>query len=231
MQVLWEKLYEDFVEALDAQDNGISAYDPAQTKDLKKRFKEGGVTLASLVGDLNNDYSDDDETAAPEPGSAQAAEDARFLQASALIGSAFARKLTYYHRAWLPARALISAAYNSLPPAPSPLSQILVLAPAAPWKDHISALERAFPDRPPLLYVLYAESAEPAAKWRLQAVPAGDGFESRKPLPEAWRGVRDQALDALTGVPGGVFVHANGFIGGHATKEGALEMARMAVEA
>lgn len=237
VQVLWEKLYADFVEALDAQDNGISVYDPAQTKDLEKRFNDYGVSLGSLVGDLNHDYSDDDDeppgpaTPQPhEPGPAQAAEDTRFLQASAMIGTAFVRKLTHYHRAWLPARALVTKAYTALPARPSPLSQILILPSGAPWKDHLSALESAHPDRPPVLYVLYPESAEPAAKWRLQAVPVSDGFESRKALPEKWRGVREKALDELTGVPGGVFVHASGFIGGNETREGALEMARRAVE-
>ena len=51
-------------------------------------------------------------------------------------------------------------------------------------------------------------------------------FASRKPLPTAWRGLRDEELSAKTGIPGGVFVHASGFIGGNATEEGALQMAR-----
>ncbi len=31
-------------------------------------------------------------------------------------------------------------------------------------------------------------------------------------------------LSLQSGVPGGIFIHASGFIGGHATKEGAIEM-------
>lgn len=48
----------------------------------------------------------------------------------------------------------------------------------------------------------------------------------RLPLPEPWRGLRDEALSLVTGVPGCVFVHASGFTGGNRTREGALEMAR-----
>ena len=48
----------------------------------------------------------------------------------------------------------------------------------------------------------------------------------RLSLLEEWRGVRDHALSELSGIPGCVFVHANGFIGGNTTYEGALEMAR-----
>jgi uncharacterized UPF0160 family protein len=33
----------------------------------------------------------------------------------------------------------------------------------------------------------------------------------------------------MTGIPGCIFVHANGFIGGNKTKEGALAMARAAL--
>ena len=65
-------------------------------------------------------------------------------------------------------------------------------------------------------------------KWRVQAVSvAPASFESRKPLPAAWRGLRDEALSQLSGIPGCVFVHAAGFIGGNSTREGAVAMARL----
>jgi uncharacterized UPF0160 family protein len=67
--------------------------------------------------------------------------------------------------------------------------------------------------------------------WRVQAVPESEGsFASRKGLPAAWRGLRDADLEAASGIPGATFVHAAGFIGGHKTKEGAVQMARRALE-
>ena len=64
-------------------------------------------------------------------------------------------------------------------------------------------------------------------KWRVQTVPVAPGsFQSRKPLPKAWQGLRDKQLDDVSGIPGCVFVHASGFIGGNATYEGALSMAQ-----
>jgi uncharacterized UPF0160 family protein len=99
-----------------------------------------------------------------------------------------------------------------------------------PWKEHLFALEEELGVAKPILYVLYEDERE--EKWRIQAVPPSAGsFEQRKGLPAAWRGLRDDALSAAAGVPGGVFVHASGFIGGNATYEGALEMARKAVAA
>lgn len=52
----------------------------------------------------------------------------------------------------------------------------------------------------------------------------------RLSLLEEWRGVRDNALSELSGIPECVFVHASGFIGGNKTKEGALEMARRTLQ-
>lgn len=64
----------------------------------------------------------------------------------------------------------------------------------------------------------------------MQAVAVSrDSFESRKPLKKEWRGVRDNELSNVAGIPDCVFVHASGFIGGNATKEGALEMARQSM--
>ncbi len=63
------------------------------------------------------------------------------------------------------------------------------------------------------IYIVYPD--ETAKNWRVQAVPAApESFESRKALPEPWRGLRDDELSNVTGIEGGIFVHASGFIGG-----------------
>ena len=62
-------------------------------------------------------------------------------------------------------------------------------------------------------YVVYPD--ETAGSWRVQAVPVSpDSFESRKALPEVWRGLRDEKLSEVSRIDGGIFVHASGFIGG-----------------
>lgn len=43
--------------------------------------------------------------------------------------------------------------------------------------------------------------------------------------------MRDSKLSEISGIPGGVFVHASGFIGGNETFEGALDMVKKALEA
>jgi uncharacterized UPF0160 family protein len=64
----------------------------------------------------------------------------------------------------------------------------------------------------------------------LQAVNEPGSFALRKGLPSAWRGLRGAELHAASGVPGGVFVHAAGFIGGHDSENGALQMAVKGLE-
>ena len=228
VNVLWKKLYEDFIEALDAHDNGISVYDPSETKGIHKRFYDGGIGLGSLVGDLNANFDEEDGVT---PEQAQEAEDNRFLKASSLMGESFLRKLKYYHRAWLPARTLVHETYNSRKQYDAK-GRLMVFPRGCPWKDHLYTIESEKPDEEKVLYVLYPESEHEGAKWRIQAVSISiDSFESRKALPEAWRGVRDDQLNEVSGIPGSIFAHASGFIGGNKTKDGALEMARKSIEA
>lgn len=228
VDILWKKVYEDFIEALDAHDNGISVYDPSETKTLQKRFYDGGIGLGSLVGDLNANFEDPSPTETPEQ--AQAAEDARFLQASSLMGSSFLRKLQYYHRSWLPARTLVHQTYNARKEYDTK-GRVMLFPRGCPWKDHLYTLEAERPDEEKVLYVLYPESELEGAKWRVQAVSVSkDSFESRKPLPNIWRGERDSQLSEVSGIEGCVFAHASGFIGGNKTGKGALEMAKKAIE-
>ena len=78
-----------------------------------------------------------------------------------------------------------------------------------------------------VLYVLFPGEG---GSWRVQCVPArADSFESRRPLPEPLRGLRDAALSERAGIAGGVFVHATGFIGGMRTFDAALALARLAM--
>ncbi|KKK24957.1 UPF0160 domain protein [Aspergillus rambellii] len=232
VDLLYNKIYADFIEAIDANDNGIASYDPeaVAAASIEKRFRDGGITITSVVGDMN--YPD--ATSSEEPQE----EDALFAQASTFIGSVFSRKLRHACSSWLPAWNTVQAAYASRREV-HPSGRILVLPQGGvPWKEHLYNFEReaagSDSEAEQVYYVLYPESATEGAKWRVQCVSVNEGsFVSRKPLPESWRGVRDADLDGVlaaeSGAPkipeGAVFVHASGFIGGHQTREGAYAMA------
>uniref|UniRef100_A0A8C7EF67 MYG1 protein n=1 Tax=Nothoprocta perdicaria TaxID=30464 RepID=A0A8C7EF67_NOTPE len=153
---------------------------------------------------------------------------AGFRRAMELAGSEFLERLDYYHRAWLPARALVEDAVRRRFQVDASGAVLELPQGGCPWKEHVLSLERELALPRALLLVLYPDTS---GQWRVQSVPAGpDTFESRLPLPEPWRGERDEALSQLTGIPGCVFVHASGFVGGHRTRDGALAMARRALE-
>ncbi|PWB52027.1 MAG: hypothetical protein C3F18_08625 [Nitrosomonadales bacterium] len=57
----------------------------------------------------------------------------------------------------------------------------------------------------------------------------GRQLRNRKSLPAAWAGLDGEELDQSTGIHGCVFCHRGRFVAGHGTKEGALEMARLAL--
>jgi uncharacterized UPF0160 family protein len=60
--------------------------------------------------------------------------------------------------------------------------------------------------------------------WRIVAIPPELGsFAQKKPLPEAWAGLTDDELEAVTGIPGSVFCHKNRFIAVFKTREGAVK--------
>lgn len=164
-----------------------------------------------------------------------------------MTGQEFEAQLGYMATAWLPARDIVKAGLDKRLDV-DPSGQILVLQQvrlayrtvtnkltrpqAAPWKDHLFLLETSLSLPAPILYILYPEGDEPGSRWRIQCVPVdSDSFENRKSMPEAWRGVRDEELSKVSGIPGCIFCHASGFIGGNETYEGSLEMARQSLKA
>ena len=245
VRTLWNKMYLDFIEAIDAHDNGIGVHDPAKLEaaGIEKRFSNGGSNISAAVGDFNLEWND---PALSDPAEAKRKEDARFQEARSFIGTIFRRKLAYYATSWLPARSVVQGAFGDRRKHDA-RGRIMLLDRSVPWKAHLYSLEaeeaKGDDDAPPkategageggsreVLYVLYPESLSADSKWRIQAVPVSEGsFESRKALPDAWRGLRDEQLDDVAGVPGGIFVHASGFIGGHRSREGVLGMARRAL--
>ncbi|KAI0757011.1 GAMM1 protein [Daedaleopsis nitida] len=216
VEVLWLKMYRDFIEAIDAIDNGINQY----PTDLQPKYRNR-TDVSSRVGHLNPAWN--------ESADAQTV-DAKFLQASALVGTEFLSRLDYYANAWLPARDLVVDALEKRKQVDQN-GRIILFEQFAPWKEHLFELEAALgiPEAEKPLYVLYPD--ETGGNWRIQAVPvAPESFDSRKALPEQWRGVRDEELSKLSGVEGCIFVHASGFIGGNKTKEGVLRLAHLALD-
>eukprot|EP00899_Mesostigma_viride_P005389 jgi/Mesvir1/14851/Mv05469-RA.1 len=207
-------VYKNFMEALDAIDNGINQYDT----DKPPRY-HSSTHLSARVGFLNPHWNEG------EPGSYPDA-DKKFEKAMELAGGEFLECVRYHGSVWLPAREIVEEALSSRKQVDES-GQVIVLKTSCPWKEHLYMLEEEMGVESNIKYCLYQDDK---GGWRVQAVPVTNGgFESRKALPVAWRGLRDDALSAESGIEGGVFVHMSGFIGGNKTYEGAVAMAKKAL--
>jgi len=207
-EVVYLRIYDNFIEAIDGMDNGIDCYPP----EIQPKYKVH-TDLSARVGGLNPWWND-----------TKSNPDDRFKEAVALTGKEFLDTVNYYGKSWMAAREIVVRAIESRFEVDKS-GEIICLETFCPWKGYVLELEPLMGVQVPIKYVLFPDQSGP---WRIQCVPKSDqGFENRKPLP--WKGLRDEELTKASGIPGGIFVHINGFIGGNKNKEGALEMARKAL--
>lgn len=218
MEAIYEKLYKDCIEEFDAVDNGISAY----SSDIIPLFKTGSTSIFSSINLLNPSWIRVQGMDSEEESKLSMQQ---FEKAMKLAGNIVMDILDDLIQNWWPARRIVADAYDNRYKIHSS-GKIMILEPNCPWENHLSELEQ---ENKEMLYVIYHDNLH--QKWMVRAVAIMPGsFVSRKALPESWRGLREDALDKVTNIPGGVFVHATGFIGGHRTKDGILALCELALK-
>jgi uncharacterized UPF0160 family protein len=204
LEAVFQRVYTDFVEAMDGIDNGV-VNSLGKYKDL--------TGLSSRVARLNKTWNCKSAFDA----------DSAFAQAVELTGSELVYFVQNATNVWLPARLVVQRAL-----AARTVAEVIVLSEFCPWQDHLDELLAGGGGgvEGRVLYVLWPDGKE----YRIRAVPKEpDSFETLRPLRAEWRGLRNEALDAVVGIAGCTFVHAGGFMGGHTTLEGAMEMAKRSI--
>lgn len=205
---LHDRLYRKFIEPFDAVDNGVNQY----PGDIEPAYARP-FDIFAQVDSLNPSWNEEGVST-----------DARFAEAVALAGNAFRAVIKGTLKSWLPARTIVQTCLLACNSKDADESKILVLDTNCPWKEHLFDLEEKLGIQGKIVYAIYEDLNEKT--WRIQSVPVKlDSFESRKMLPEAWRGLRDSELDAASGIEGCTFVHRSGFIGGNKTLQGVKQMA------
>ena len=100
--------------------------------------------------------------------------------------------------------------------------RVIVLEKYTPWKRTVHALSAD------ALYMIYPSES---GQWRIQTVPVEPGsFEDRKPLPKAWAGLSDKALQDESGITDAMFCHNGLFIAGADSFESTMKMAAIALQ-
>jgi uncharacterized UPF0160 family protein len=169
-------------------DNGVNQY----TSDIKPNYRVA-TDLSARVGRLNPAWN---ETGVDI--------DSRFRQGMQMAGQEFLQAVEYYTKAWLPARAIVEEAIKKRLEV-DPSGEIIKLGQFCPWKDHLYNLEKELDIEGLIKYVLFQDSN---GTWRVQCVGvSADGFDNRLSLAAPWRGLRDNQLSEVSGIPDCVFVH------------------------
>ncbi|CAG0891137.1 unnamed protein product [Cyprideis torosa] len=208
---IFMKTYEHLIEEIDAIDNGISIC----PDDMKKYHIT--THLSARLGRLNPTWLNPEQDT-----------DQIFPQAVALAGSEFFDRVNFYGNVWWPAKAIVVEAFEKRFQIHESGEILELPKSGCPWKEHLYDVEREQGIEGVAKFVIYTDTN---GKWRVQGIPIAQGsFANRVPLLEAWRGLRDEELSKRSGIPGCVFVHTSGFIGGNTTREGALEMAAVTLE-
>jgi uncharacterized UPF0160 family protein len=216
VDLVYTRLFQNMLQALDAIDAGVEMASATVYTDT--------TGLASRVGRLNPRWNEVIEgpwgQQPPDP-------DERFKQAIQLCGNDFQAELVKIVESDLPARTLVEQAIQKRHMMDASGEIICLESGRLPWMAYFYKLERRYRVKPLIKFVLYTDGT---GMWRVRAVPVkGKPFKSRLFLPEEWRGMRDENLSTVTNIPASRFVHANGFVGGSDTFEGALAMAKEAL--
>jgi uncharacterized UPF0160 family protein len=79
-----------------------------------------------------------------------------------------------------------------------------------------------------LLFVIYPN--EDGSAWYCRTIPPEPGsFGQRLSLPEAWRGLQEEAFSKAAGIEDGVFCHPSGFICGARSQASVVRLAERAI--
>ncbi len=141
--------------------------------------------------------------------------DSRFLEAVAVARQILGREITHA-RALAAAEGLVRQAYEQASD-----KRLVIL-------DAFYPHEKTLAGYPEPLFTVFPR---PDGSWNVKAIRNDvSSFKNRKDLPEEWAGKRDRELASITGVLDAVFCHAGRFMAVAKSKEGAIQLARHAID-
>jgi len=193
----------DLVQYLDMSDTGSAKNAP------------GGYGLSAVISGFNPTWLDDEQAGSAD--NAEAMRLRQFRRAMEFMADVLINQVKY--------RVGSMRALEQVRQA-EPLEGgclLFIRNGALPWSSVVRN------EMPKVLFVISYHTTE--HRYMLHTVPATtDTFEARADLPAAWAGLQGAELAAATGVPDAVFCHNNLFIAAAVSFDGALTMARQALE-
>jgi uncharacterized UPF0160 family protein len=194
----------DIVQYLDLSDVGAAKNAP------------GGYGLSAVISGFNPNWLDEQRLGYGD--AAEAFRLTEFRRAMALLTDVLINSVKYRVGAMLAVEQVRqSQALEG--------GRLLLLKNSAlPWTQLVRK------EMPKVLFVISHSLSE--NRYLLNTVPmSAESFQARADLPEAWAGLRDAELAAVTGVPDATFCHNGRFIAAAKSYEGAYAMALQALAA
>ncbi|MRV72779.1 MYG1 family protein [Duganella sp. FT92W] len=193
----------DIVQYLDLSDVGVAKSAP------------GSYGLSAVVSGYNTNWLDEQRLGYGE--AAEAYRMAQFRRAMAVLADSMVNAVKYRVGAMLAVEQVRNAQVLEG-------GKLLFLENGAlPWSQVVRR------EMPKVLFVISHSIAE--QRYMLHTVPLNtESFDARADLPEAWAGLRDAELAAVTGVPDAGFCHNGRFIASAKSYAGAHAMALLALD-
>jgi len=186
---------------------GVDAGDNGQTIASPTIPDVAQMTISGVIGGFNPTWEEPEDDAVV---------DARFADALELATTVLRREIAGAAATVSAQRIVADAVAASADP------RIVELDRSLPWHRAVHA------HAPDAVFVVVPKSSG----WGVQCVPAVLGqFANRLDLPEAWAGLENAALQAVTGVDDAVFCHAGRFLAVARSREGAMALAQLALAA
>ena len=150
LSVIYKKVYQNFIEEIDAIDNGV----PIASEEPRYKIR---TNISNRVGRLNPEWNSNQTVNLDEI----------FKKAMKLISEEFLYSVNYFISVWLPARDYVrSALDNRFEMHKS--GQIVEFTERFPWKEHLFDLEEEMNIGHEIKFVLFNDKPN---SWRVQAVP------------------------------------------------------------
>jgi uncharacterized UPF0160 family protein len=225
---IYNYVYLELFESIDAIDNGISQYENADPPNYRIT-----TDLSSRVARLNVSWNQTKEKEKEKDKNAmESLEMERFEKAMKVCDAELVECITICALSYIPARKIVETAILNRKQVHES-GQIIEMTAFCPWTDHLFQLEKELSitssssdSQNTIPIILFAIFAVNNNEFCIRAVPLSPkSFKLRKQLKESWCGVPDSEIEDASGIKGLKFVHSNGFIAGAKTRDAALALA------
>ena len=218
METVYQKMEKSLILGIDAADNGFNPIKNAlesmpniPSDQQRELIAQGNIpfTLTQIIKDFNPTWESDRDM------------DEAFMDAMSFAKDIFLNRLDSIIDALDGKDYILNHIDFSA-------EHIMILEQFAPWQGVVTSESRSNPKAQDIWYVV-----SPALRggWNVQCVldNPDDRVSYRHPLPQSWYGLRNEELQAASGVADARFCHPSGFLAGADSQSGALQMAYKAI--